>query len=84
MSSTHDTIGEKEALATQEHRIRTLVAKYRDGRDDARALEAAAHDILAILEVLDSASRAASAGLDRGSLHETVKTLYATFELPRE
>lgn len=66
------------------NRIGAIAAKYRDGRDDAEALEAAAHDILVLLEILDNASRTASAGLDHGSLRETVKNLFNSFELPRE
>ena len=58
-------------------RFHSVLARYKAGRSDAEALEAAVHDVLAITDILEATAKSISRGLDQGRSLATAQNIRA-------
>ena len=58
-------------------RVQSVLARYRAGRSDTRALKAAVHDVFSVTDILEATAKSISRGLDRGRSLATSQNIRA-------
>ena len=58
-------------------RFQSVLARYKAGRSDTVAFEAAVHDVLAVTDILEATAKSISRGLDRGRSLATARNIRA-------
>jgi len=61
-------------------RFRSVLARYKAGRSDSEALEAAVQDVLAVTDILEATAKSISRGLDQGRSLATAQNIRAQIE----